>query len=406
MSIQSQSIQSQSQPIRVVVLPGDGIGPEVIASAVRVLEAAASTHHLSLELTERPIAGAAIEAEGRPLPEPTLQLCREADAVLFGAAGAPRWDHLRGDARPGAAIHGLRQRLGLSINLRPVRAFPALSGWGPLRPEVTRGTDFIVVRELSAGAYYGAHGRSGEGDAERAHDTITYSRQQIARVVSFAFDLARGRSRHLTSVDKANALVSGRLWRDVTTELAADNPDVTLDHQLIDSFALRMLQRPSALDVVVAENLFGDILSDEAAAISGSLGLMASASLNPDGGPALYEPIHGTAPDIAGRGIANPVGSILSVALLFQHSLRLPGIADEIRAAVDGALAAGARTPDLGGTSSTGEMTAAILDAMSQASPPWRGEASAALPRRRGAATPSEGGGVPVGPLPDGEARE
>jgi len=399
------SIQPQSHPIRVVVLPGDGIGPEVIASAVSVLERAAATHHLSLELTERPIAGAAIEAEGRPLPEATLQLCRAADAVLFGAAGAPRWDHLRGDARPGAAIHGLLQRLGLSINLRPVRAFPALSGCGPLRPEVTRGTDFVVVRELSAGAYYGAHGRSGEGDAERAHDTITYSRQQIARVVGFAFELARGRSRHLTSVDKANALVSGRLWRDVTSELAADNPDVALDHQLIDSFALRMLQRPSALDVVVAENLFGDILSDEAAAISGSLGLMASASLNPEGGPALYEPIHGTAPDIAGRGIANPVGSILSVALLFEHSLRLPEVAAEIRTAVDAALDAGARSPDLGGTSSTAEMTAAILAGMSQAPPARRGEASAASPRRRGAASPSEGNRVPVGPLPDGENR-
>jgi 3-isopropylmalate dehydrogenase len=363
------SNHSASQPARIVVLPGDGIGPEVIASAVSVLEAAASAHHLALELTERPIAGAAIEAEGRPLPEPTLQLCREADAVLFGAAGAPRWDHLRGDARPGAAIHGLRQRLGLSINLRPVRAFPALHGCGPLRPEITRGTDFIVVRELSAGAYYGAHGRTGEGDLERAHDTITYSRHQIARVVGFAFELARGRRRHLTSVDKANALVSGRLWRDVASELAADNPDVALDHQLIDSFALRMLQQPSALDVVVAENLFGDILSDEAASISGSLGLMASASLNPDGGPSLYEPIHGTAPDIAGRGIANPIGAILSVGLLFEHSLELPEVAGEIRTAVDAALTTGIRTPDLGGTASTEEMTAAVLDALNAREP-------------------------------------
>jgi 3-isopropylmalate dehydrogenase len=358
------SIHPESPPIRVVVLPGDGIGPEVVAAAVSVLECAASVHRLSLELTERPVGGAAIEAEGCPLPETTLQLCREADAVLFGAVGLPRHDHLRGAERPGAAIHGLRQRLGLSINLRPVRAFPALSGCGPLRSEVTRGTDFVVVRELSAGAYYGAHGRSGEGDAERAHDTITYSRQQIARVVGFAFDLARGRGRHLTSVDKANALWTGRLWRDVTSELAAENPDVALDHQLIDSFALRMLQRPAGLDVVVAENLFGDILSDEAAAISGSLGLMASASLNPDGGPALYEPIHGSAPDIAGRGIANPVGSILSVALLFERSLGLPEVAAEIRLAVDAALGDGARTPDLGGASSTGEVTAAVLDAL------------------------------------------
>ncbi|MGO8686723.1 MAG: 3-isopropylmalate dehydrogenase [Candidatus Dormibacteria bacterium] len=359
------SIHPQSPPIRVVVLPGDGIGPEVITGAVSVLRAAAAAHALPLELIERPVAGAAIEAEGCPLPETTLQLCRDADAVLFGAAGLPRYDHLRGSERPGAAIHGLRQRLGLSINLRPVRAFPALSGCGPLRPEITRGTDFIVVRELSAGAYYGAHGRSGAGDAERAHDTISYSRRQIERVVAFAFELARGRSHHLTSVDKANALWTGRLWRDVTAELAADHPDITLDHQLIDSFALRMLQRPTGLDVVVAENLFGDILSDEAAAISGSLGLMASASLNPDGGPALYEPIHGSAPDIAGRGIADPVGSILSVALLFEHSLRLPEVATEIRSAVDAALAAGARTPDLGGTGSTAAMTEAVLQALS-----------------------------------------
>ena len=358
------SSQNPTQPIRIVVLPGDGIGPEVIAGAVRVLRRSASTHRLDLLLTERPVAGAAIEAEGRPLPEATLQLCREADAVLFGAAGAPRWDHLRGDARPGAAIHGLRRRLGLSVNLRPVRAFPAVSACGPLRPEVTRGSDFIVVRELSAGAYYGAHGRSGAGGAERAHDTITYSRRQIERAARFAFDLARGRNRHLTSVDKANALWTGRLWRDVTSELAPLYPDVTLDHQLVDSFALRMLQQPSRLDVVVAENLFGDILSDEAAAISGSLGMMASASLNPDGGPALYEPIHGTAPDIAGRGIANPIGAILSVALLFEHSLRLPGVAAEIRSAVDAALEAGARTPDLGGTSTTAELTDAILGAL------------------------------------------
>jgi 3-isopropylmalate dehydrogenase len=358
------SIHNPSPPIRIVVLPGDGIGPEVIAGAVRVLDAAASAHDLNLELTERPIGGAAIEAEGCPLPEATLQLCRAADAVLFGAAGAPRWDHLRGDARPGAAIHGLRRGLGLCINLRPIRAFPALAGCGPLRPEIARESDFVVVRELAGGAYYGAHGRHGEGDAERAFDTITYTRHEIERVVGFAFDIARQRRRHLTSVDKANALWSGRFWRDVTSQLARENPDVTLEHQLIDSFALRMLQRPRRLDVVVAENLFGDILSDEAAAISGSLGLMASASLNPEGGPALYEPIHGTAPDIAGRGIANPVGAILSVALLFEHSLRLPEIAAEVRAAVDAALGAGLRTPDLGGQATTAGMTDAVLAAL------------------------------------------
>jgi 3-isopropylmalate dehydrogenase len=355
---------NRTSPIRVVVLPGDGIGPEVIASAVRVLDSAATGHGLSLELTERPVGGAAIEAQGRPLPEATLQLCREADAVLFGAAGAPRWDHLRGDERPGAAIHGLRRGLGLCINLRPVRAFATTTARSPLRPEITRNTDFVIVRELTGGVYAGEHGRSGEGDDERAFDTMAYSRREISRVVRFAFDLARGRRRHLTSVDKGNALWSGRFWRDVTTEIGLENADVTLEHQLVDSFALHMLENPGRLDVVVAENLLGDIISDEAAAISGSLGLMASASLNPLGGPGMYEPIHGSAPDIAGLGIANPVGAILSVALLFEHSLGLPEVATEIRRAVDATLEAGLCTPDLGGTESTAGFTAAVVDAL------------------------------------------
>ena len=358
------SIHPTSQPVRVVVLAGDGIGPEVTASAVRVLDGAASAHGLTLELIERPVGGAAIEAEGCPLPEPTLQLCRGADAVLFGAAGAPRWDQLRGDQRPGAAIHGLRRGLGLCINLRPVRAFATTADRSPLRPDITRDADFIIVRELTGGVYSGEHGRGGEGDDERVYDTMTYSRREISRVVRFAFDLARGRRHHLTSVDKGNALWSGRFWRDVTSEIALDNPDVTVEHQLVDSFALRMLENPGRLDVVVAENLLGDIISDEAAAISGSLGLMASASLNPLGGPGMYEPIHGSAPDIAGLGVANPVGAILSVALLFEHSLGLPDVATEIRRAVDATLESGMCTPDLGGTESTAGFTAAVLDAL------------------------------------------
>ncbi|MGA8015061.1 MAG: 3-isopropylmalate dehydrogenase, partial [Candidatus Dormiibacterota bacterium] len=270
-------------------------------------------------------------------------------------------DHLRGDARPGAATLRLRRELGLAVNLRPVRAFPALIEHSPLRPEVVRDADFVIVRELTGGAYFGEHGRSGTGMDETAHDTMAYSRREVARVVGFALELARTRRRHLTSVDKANVLWSGRLWRDVVTELAAAHPDVVVEHALVDSFALSMLQRPGRLDVVVAENLFGDILSDEAAAISGSLGVMASASLNPEGGPGLYEPIHGSAPDIAGRGIANPVGAILSAALLLEHSLRRPQAAAEIRTAVDRALESGARTPDLDGEASTAEVTSAIL---------------------------------------------
>jgi 3-isopropylmalate dehydrogenase len=346
---------------RIAVLAGDGIGPEVTAAAVSVLSQVASHHRLDLELFERRVGGAAIEADGEPLPSSTLDLCRSVDAVLFGAAGAPRWDHLRGEARPGAATLRLRQELGLAVNLRPVRAFPALLERSPLRPEVIRDADFVIVRELTGGAYFGEHGRSGAGMDESAHDTMAYSRREVARVVGFALDLARTRRRRLTSVDKANVLWSGRLWRDVVTELAAAHPDIAVTHALVDSFALSMLQSPGGLDVVVAENLFGDILSDEAAAISGSLGLMASASLNPAGGPALYEPIHGSAPDIAGRGVANPVGAILSAALLLEHSMGLPEAAAEIRGAVDRALESGARTPDLGGTASTAQVSAAIL---------------------------------------------
>jgi 3-isopropylmalate dehydrogenase len=346
---------------RIAVLPGDGIGPEVTAAAVAVLEGIATGHGIALRLDEGPVGGAAIESDGTPLPAATLSLCRGADAVLLGACGGPRWDHLRGDARPGAAILGLRRSLGLAVNLRPVRAFPALLDQGPLRPELSRGADFIIVRELTGGAYFGDHGRSGAGPDESAHDTISYSRREIRRVLGFAVSLARGRRRQLISVDKANALWSGRLWRDVATEVAAENPDVTVQHRLVDSFALAMLQAPQSLDVVVTENLFGDILSDEAAAIGGSLGMMASASLNPEGGPALYEPIHGSAPDISGRGIANPLGAILSAALLLEHSLDLPQAAARVRDAVDRALAAGARTPDLGGGASTAEVTATVL---------------------------------------------
>ncbi len=349
---------------RVAVLPGDGIGPEVTAAAAAVLQRVAAAHGLTLELEQRPVGGAAIESEGAPLPEATLRLCRESDAVLFGAAGGPRWDHLRGDARPGAATLRLRRELGLCVNLRPVRAFPALCDRSPLRREVIRGADFVIVRELTGGAYFGEHARSGSGMDESAHDTMVYTRREVARVVGFACRLARSRRGRLTSVYKANALWSGRLWRDVATEVAAQHPDVSVEHALVDSFALGMLQDPGRLDVVVAENLFGDILSDEAAVITGSLGLMASASLNPEGGPALYEPIHGSAPGIAGRGIADPMGAILSAALMLEHSLGLPQAAREVRQAVDRALEAGALTPDLGGTATTEEMTAAVLRAL------------------------------------------
>lgn len=354
----------RTRPATIAVLPGDGVGPEVTAAAVAVLERAAGDAGLSLHLVERRVGGAAIEAEGAPLPPSTRDLCGAADAILFGAAGGPRWDHLRGDARPGAATLRLRRELGLSVNLRPVRAFPSLLRSSPLRAEVIRGADFVIVRELTGGAYFGGHGRSGDGLDETAYDVASYSRREVRRVAAFAYALAARRGGRLTSVDKANALWSGRLWRDVVTEMAAEHPGVAIEHALVDSFALRVLQHPRSLDVVLTENLLGDILSDEAAAISGSLGLMASASLNPEGGPGLYEPIHGSAPDIAGRGIANPIGAILSAALLLEYSLAEPGAAAGVRAAVDTALASGVVTSDLGGSASTAEVTAAVLRAL------------------------------------------
>jgi 3-isopropylmalate dehydrogenase len=356
---------SRGYTATIAVLPGDGVGPEVITAAVAILERVAGDAKISLNLVERPVGGAAIDAEGTPLPPSSRELCGGADAILFGAAGGPRWDHLRGDARPGAATLRLRRDLGLSINLRPVRAFPPLLSRSPLRAEVIREADFVIVRELTGGAYFGDHGRTGEGLDETAHDVASYSRREVRRAATFAFALAARRRGRLTSVDKANVLWSGRLWRDVVAEMATEHPEIAVEHALVDSFALRMLQHPDRLDVVLTENLLGDILSDEAAAISGSLGLMASASLNPAGGPGLYEPIHGSAPDIAGRGIANPIGAILSAALLLEHALSAPREAARIRAGVDAALAAGAVTPDLGGAASTAEVTAAVLGALS-----------------------------------------
>jgi 3-isopropylmalate dehydrogenase len=350
---------------RVVVLAGDGVGPEVTAAAVAVLAAACAAHGISINLEERLIGGAAIEAEGAPISEETFAHCRAASAILFGATGAPRWDHLTGNERPGSALIRLRRMLDLCINLRPVRVHPGLEDRTSLRPEVITGCDLVVVRELAGGIYYGERGRQGAGSEERAFDTMTYSRAEIERVAHAAFVLAEGRRRRLVSVDKANVLTSGRFWREVVTEVAVDHPTVTVEHALVDSFALRLVQRPRDLDVVLAENLFGDILSDEAAALSGSIGLLPSASLPAAGnGPALCEPVHGSAPDIAGEGIANPIGAILSAGLLLEHSLRRPEAGARVRAAVDEVIAAGVLTRDLGGDASTGTVTDAVLTAM------------------------------------------
>ena len=268
------------------------------------------------------IGGAAIERAGMPLPQATLDACLAADAVLLGAVGGPRWDHLRGEERCEHALLSLRKAMDVYANLRPVRVQPGLEDRGPLRPEVVRGTDLVIVRELTGGAYFGTpRERSGSGSDETARDSTVYTAAEIARVARVAFQLAAARRGRLTSVDKANVLISSQLWRDTVTGLSADFPGVQLEHRLVDSFAMELITQPASIDVVVTENLFGDILSDEAAVLPGSLGVLPSASLG-DGRRGLYEPVHGSAPDLAGRGVANPYGAILSVALLLRHSLQ------------------------------------------------------------------------------------
>jgi 3-isopropylmalate dehydrogenase len=328
---------------RIAVLPGDGIGPEVMAQGLRCLRALARQYGHEFELTELPFGGAAIEAHGNPLPEETLRACRAADAVLLGAIGGPQWSAPEATVRPEAGLLRLRAALGAFANLRPVRVHPALSDASTLRPEVIEGVDLVFVRELTGGIYFGEKRR----DATSASDLCTYTSAEIERVVRVAAELARSRRRRLTSIDKSNVLETSRLWRQVTSRLmAAEFPDVALEHMLVDSAAMHLIRRPRDFDVLVTENMFGDILTDEAAMLAGSLGLLPSASLG-HGRSGIYEPIHGSAPDIAGRGIANPYGTIFSIALLLRHSLGLATEAAALEAAVNAALSAGARTADL-----------------------------------------------------------
>jgi 3-isopropylmalate dehydrogenase len=316
-----------------------------------------------LQLDERRMGGAAIDADGTPLTDQTLEACKSADAVLLGAVGGPKWDHLTGDMRCESGLLRLRKGMGVFANVRPVWVPDALADRSTLKREVVQDVDLVVVRELTGGVYFGRpKERRGSGTEESAVDTMVYTQPEIERVVRFAFDLARKRSPEprLTSVDKANVLVTSQLWRDVVTELAGDYPDVRLEHQLVDACAMRLIRAPRDFDVIVTENLFGDILTDEAAMLSGSLGMLPSASLGADG-PGLYEPIHGSAPDIAGKGLANPLGAILSVAMMLESSLDLPQGAKAVRAAVQRAIDDGHLTADLGGSESTGEVGAAVL---------------------------------------------
>jgi 3-isopropylmalate dehydrogenase len=347
----------------IILLPGDGIGPEVVGEARRVLDAVAARFDHSFAYAERPIGGIAIDETGSALPPATLSACREADAILLGAVGGPKWDDPSAKVRPEQGLLGLRKELGLWANLRPVAPFAARADCSPLRPERLVGVDVLVIRELTGGLYFGQpRFREDKDGRRRAVDTLEYNDVEIARVVTLAFELARGRKRRVTSIDKANVLESSRLWRQVAIEIGAKYPDVALDHQLVDSAAMRLVTAPASFDVVVTENMFGDILTDEASVLAGSLGLLPSASLG-DSTCGVYEPIHGSAPDIAGRGIANPIGTILSAAMLLRHSLKLDAEARAIEAAVAGAIAAGVRTADIaqgGAAVSTSAMGAAI----------------------------------------------
>ncbi|MGH8297782.1 MAG: 3-isopropylmalate dehydrogenase [Steroidobacteraceae bacterium] len=346
---------------KIAVLPGDGIGPEVIAQGLRCLRAIADAHGHEVTLTELPFGGAAIDVCGNPLPETTLQACLEADAVLLGAIGGPKWSAPEAQVRPEQGLLGLRKALGVYANLRPVKVHPALLSSSTLKPEVIEGVDLVFVRELTGGIYFGEKRR----DAHGATDVCTYTVEEVERIVRAAARLAQQRRRKLVSIDKSNVLETSRLWREVTTRvLRAEFPDVSLEHMLVDSAAMHLIRRPRDFDVLVTENMFGDILTDEASMLAGSLGLLPSASLG-EGKRGLYEPIHGSAPDIAGQGIANPCGTILSVALLLRHSLGLGVEAAALERAVSEAIERGARTPDIAvdrhKTSSTQQAGDAVL---------------------------------------------
>lgn len=338
-----------AERMRVCVLPGDGIGPEVIRPAVAVLETVAESAGIGIELEHALVGGAALDRTGEPLPPETLEACRRSNAVLLGAVGGPKWDSNPPHLRAEKGLLGLRKALGLFGNIRPVRQIPALLECSTLKPEVVRGVDLVVVRELTGGLYFGEpRGISGEKGSEVGSNTMVYHRKEIERIARKAFELARGRRKKVTSVDKANVLEVSRLWRQVVEETRQEFPDVDLDHQYIDNCAMQMVLRPAQFDVVLTENTFGDILSDIGGVLTGSIGTLPSASVGE--GPELYEPVHGTAPDIVGKNQANPIGAIGCIAMMFEISVGRPDLASCIGQAVDRVLALGYRTRDLAGS--------------------------------------------------------
>ena len=376
-------MESDLQRYRVVTIPGDGVGPEVVAAARRVVNAAGRRFGFSVDWTEVVAGGAAIDAYGVAIRPEDVETCRAADAVLLGAVGGPKWSDPSSAVRPEQALFALRGGLGLFANLRPVKVHPALVSSSPLRPELLAGVDLLIVRELTGGVYFGERQEAGSAPGgRRAVDTTPYSEEEIRRVVSLAIGLALTRRRRLTSVDKANVLATSRLWRTVVDELRRRAPDVEVNHQLVDSCAMLLVKRPADFDVIVTENLFGDILSDEAAVLAGSLGLLPSASLGEreteHGTFGLYEPIHGSAPDIAGQDAANPVGTILSAAMMLAWSFRRPDVAQAIESAVGQALDDGWRTADLADPADpddglvvvgTTAMATAVIEALEAAVP-------------------------------------
>lgn len=346
---------------KLTLLPGDGIGPEVVAEAVRVLDAVATKHGHSLDYAERLMGGCSIDKFGVALTDETLADCKDSDAVLLGAVGGPKWDDPNAKERPEKGLLALRKGLGVFANLRPVRVHPSLLDSSPLKPEILKGVDILVIRELTGGLYFGQpKGRERVNGHERAVDTLEYYDYEIRRVVELAFRLALNRRHKVTSVDKANVLESSRLWRRISTAIGAEHENITLEHILVDTASMRLITSPANFDVVVTENMFGDILTDEASVLAGSMGMLPSASLG-EGGPGLYEPIHGSAPDIAGQRVANPVGTILSAAMLLRHSLHLDNEARLVERAVEQTITAGCRTADLGGSLTTHQMTNEII---------------------------------------------
>ena len=349
---------------KIALLKGDGIGPEIVDSAVRVLEAVASKYGHKFEFTPYLIGGCAIDATGAPLPEETVKGCLASDSVLLGAVGGPKWDGLPGNVRPEKALLGIRAAMELFTNLRPAQLYPALAGECPLRADiVANGFDMVIVRELTGGIYFGERGMRQGKYGEEAYDTECYSRMEIERIGRVAFETAQKRNKRLCSIDKANVLESSRLWRKVMHELAEEYPDVQLSDMLVDNAAMQLVRNPAQFDVIVTSNMFGDILSDEASQITGSIGMLPSASLG-SGTRGLYEPIHGSAPDIAGKHIANPIATILSAGMMLRYSFGMSAEADDIVRAVDEVLEAGCRTADLAHGApamSTEEMTDAIL---------------------------------------------